>query len=24
VICGTGCEDYRLLRDAIVEGKTSY
>ncbi len=24
VICGAGCEDYRLLRDAIVEGKTSY
>jgi len=24
VICGTGCEDYRLLRAAIVEGKTSY
>ena len=24
VICGTGCEDYRLLREAIVEGKTSY
>jgi tetratricopeptide (TPR) repeat protein len=24
VICGTGCEDYRLLKDAIVEGKTSY
>ena len=24
VICGTGCEDYRLLREAIVEGKVSY
>jgi tetratricopeptide (TPR) repeat protein len=24
VICGTGCEDYRLLREAIVEGKSSY
>ena len=24
VICGQGCEDYRLLREAIVEGKTSY
>jgi tetratricopeptide (TPR) repeat protein len=24
LICGTTCEDYRLLREAIVEGKTSY
>lgn len=24
VICGQDCEDYRLLREAIVEGKTSY
>lgn len=24
VICGQGCEEYRLLREAIVEGKTSY
>jgi tetratricopeptide (TPR) repeat protein len=24
VICGSGCEDYLLLRKAIVEGKTSY
>ena len=24
VICGAGCEDYLLLRKAIVEGKTSY
>jgi len=24
VICGQGCEDYRLLKEAIVEGKTSY
>ena len=24
VVCGTGCEDYRLLREAIVEGKSSY
>jgi tetratricopeptide (TPR) repeat protein len=24
VICGNGCEDYRLLREAIVEGKVSY
>jgi tetratricopeptide (TPR) repeat protein len=24
LICGQGCEDYRLLREAIVEGKTSY
>jgi tetratricopeptide (TPR) repeat protein len=23
-ICGTGCEDYRLLKEAIVEGKMSY
>jgi tetratricopeptide (TPR) repeat protein len=24
VICGAGCEDYLLLRKAIVEGKASY
>jgi tetratricopeptide (TPR) repeat protein len=24
VICGSGCEDYLLLRKAIVEGKTTY
>ena len=24
VVCGKGCEDYRLLREAIVEGKLSY
>ncbi len=24
VICGSGCEDFVLLRKAIVEGKTSY
>lgn len=24
VICGTACDDYRLLKEAIVEGKTSY
>ena len=24
VVCGKGCEDYRLLREAIVESKSSY
>jgi len=24
VVCGKGCEDYQLLREAIVEGKSSY